>query len=103
MERWLSVENNIITISQLSFDDVAWCNIDIGLVFSMREVDGLSVMSNDPLGTWPFCWSIIHKLLHLFDIFICYVLWNCKVHCDCFRNTKLIKLKDRVRSDDSSC
>lgn len=102
MERGLPVEDDVVTISQLSLDDVAWSKMGLSAVPLVGEVDLPVVVPNDIFGTRPFGRTVGNELLHHVHILSRDVLRDSQVHCDGLRHTQLVKLQDGVWRDDRS-
>jgi len=99
MERGLSIEHYIITVSELSFDNEAWLQMMLSHFLQDGEIDLSTVMANDVLCSWPLCWTVYDELSHFFDVLTCNMLRYSEIHGNKFRNTKLIKFQNWVRSD----
>jgi hypothetical protein len=102
VERGLPVEDDVVTISQLSLDDVAWGKMSLGAVPLVGEVDLPVVVPDDVFGTRPFGRTVGNKLLHHVHILSRDVLRDSQVHCNGLRHAQLVKLQDGVWRDDRS-
>ena len=102
MEGGLPVEHDIVIVSQVPFHDIASVQMRIGSVFLVGKVYLLSISSDDVLGTRPLIGSIGHQSSHLVQVLSGHVLRHSEIGRDQFWNSQLVKLKDRVWSNNSS-
>ena len=102
VEGWLSVEDDIIIVSEMSFNFVAWFKMGIRSVSHLRDVDLSVIVSDDVLSSRPSVRAIAHKHPHVVDVLSCHCLWHCQVQSNSLRDSKLVKHQDWIWSDDSS-
>ena len=90
MQRWLSVEDHVIFITEVPFYYVVEIKVGVCEIPSVGQVDLLSIMADDVLSSRPSRWSIAYQLSHLIDVLLCDWLWHCEISGDILWDSELI-------------
>ena len=85
MQRGLSIKDNNIPVSNMSFNFVAWFDVRIGPILKHAEIDHFVVVPYDVESTRPVLRSILDKHFHFINIGI----------RDCFRNSDILSYSQR--------
>ena len=86
----------------MSFYFIARLQMSIRPIPHGIQVNLSVVMPDNVLSSRPRIWSILNQSPHLINVLWSDCLRNGKVHCNRYGDPQLIKLKNGVRSNDSS-
>ena len=103
VQRWLSVEDDVITVNDVSLDDPAELQLDLASGLVVSQINARIVLANDEFGARMNVWSTLHQLGKLVDVVDCNTLWEGQDSGNLSWNTDLVQLKIWVTRDDSTC
>jgi hypothetical protein len=99
----LTIEDNNITVDNVSFDLVTILQLDLASALVMAQVDALTSVSNDILGSRMLVGTVADELLQLIDVESVDSLREGKNTSSTSRDTYFIQGQVRVTGDDSTC
>ena len=67
MQSGLTIEDNYIIISDVSFHPVSKLQMKVARFGMKPQIDSLSIVPDDVLGTWILVVTPTHKFLHALD------------------------------------
>jgi hypothetical protein len=102
MQRWLSVEDDIVVVVQMTLNHVANLQVLVSSVLEDSKVGVAACSILDVLGTGPVVSSSINKLSQVLLIMLSDHFRDCKVHGNLNWNSKLVQPQVWIRRNDRS-
>ena len=90
MERRLTIENNVIIVSQVPLDCVPRLQMKATRIFHLTNIKMVTVWTVYLLCARPFVWTVTDQPPHLINILSGDYFWHCEIQSYGVRDTKLI-------------
>jgi hypothetical protein len=102
VKRWLAVEDDVVAIYDVTLHLPTELKLNVLRSLVVPEVDTLTGVADDVLGTWMLIRTIAHQLVHLVDVVIVHCLGERQGSRNRSGNTYFVERQVGVTCDDGT-